>query len=354
MKPFRSLVAAVAAVALLAACAPDDGPVDDSAGSGGEAVTIRYTDVGAILASYPRLQAETAGYFADQGVTLNQVSTIANANQLVQAVAQGQADMALTGGTGPLAAAGAGRGVTVVAVVGAPAPLQLALTTKTLDALAAKGITKSSPIADKFAALKGMKIATFPTGSTTDLLLRNGLKANGVEPDRDLTIQPFGDAAALIAAAKQGASDGLVAFPNQSTTPGADGWGDVFIDFLAEAKASVDVPYIVVIANNDFVKNSPDTVKKFLQALVASRDDAKNMTAEKSAALKAKFFAESSDAAFQAGLTAILPAFAGSIVPTQTQADNLLRVYNQAQAEPIDPSFESIYNTEIVGGIAGA
>jgi NitT/TauT family transport system substrate-binding protein len=199
-----------------------------------------------------------------------------------------------------------------------------------------------------------MKLATFATGSTTDLLLRNGLKANGINPDKDLTIQTFGDAAGLTAAAKQGASDGLVAFPNQSTAPAADGWGDVFIDFLSESKQSVDVPYIVVIANNDFVKNNPDTVKRFLQALMASRDDAKNMSADKKTALKTKYFADSSQQAFDAGLTAILPAFANSILPTQAQADNLLRVYNQSQQKPINASFESIYNTAIVRSIPGA
>ncbi len=48
--------------------------------------------------------------------------------------------------------------------------------------------------------LKGLKIATFPPGTIQDTLLRDWLKANGMTPDKDVTIIPMGsgDASAAL------------------------------------------------------------------------------------------------------------------------------------------------------------
>lgn len=339
-----AILTAMVALLATAGCGGDDG----------DGTTIKYVDVGPILASYPRLQAEAAGYFDDEGVKIDNVSSIANANQIVQSVANGQADMALTGGTGPLALAATTRSVKVVAVVGAPSPLQVALNNEALQRLAADGVTPDSPYETKVAALKDLELATYTTGSTTDLLFREALSAAGLDTDKHLTLQPFTEATAITTSAREGATDGLIAFPNQSTTPAADGWGKVFIDFQSEAPDTVNVPYIVVIANPKFLEDHPDLVEKFLNAMVRARDDAKDLSEEQSTVLKDKFFAELSDEAWKAGLEAILPAFSNSIVPTEDQADKLLEIFNRSQDKPVEADFDKLYDTQIVGKVPNA
>src|SRR5207253_6535762 len=71
--------------------------------------TIKYVDSGPILVDFPRLEAEAQGYFTRYGIALNNVSSVFNAALLGQAVAQGDADIGITGGTGPLPLAAAGR-----------------------------------------------------------------------------------------------------------------------------------------------------------------------------------------------------------------------------------------------------
>jgi sulfonate transport system substrate-binding protein len=349
-KTLIALTTAAASAVALTGCAGNPA----ASGGGSDGTTIRYVDTGDILASYPRLQSEVAGYFADEGITIDNVSAIANANQIVQTVANGQVDMALTGGTGPLAIAKANRSVKVVAVVGAPAPLQIALNNDALARLARDGITPKSPYREKIKALKGFQLATYTTGSTTDLLMREALSAAGYETDTHLTLQPFTDAAALTASAREGATDGLIAFPNQSTTPAADGWGEVFIDFQREAKSTVDIPYIVVIANPDFLGGNRDLVKKFLVAMTKARDDAKQLSPEQGAAIKKAYFGDMSDAAWTAGLDAILPAFSNSIVPTEPQFEKLLEIFNRSQDAPVDIDFDALYDVSIVKEIPGA
>ncbi|GAA4535912.1 MULTISPECIES: ABC transporter substrate-binding protein [Nonomuraea] len=347
---------AVLLTVLVSGCASSSPEGGESAASGdGGLTTISYIDAGsACLCSYPRLQAEAQGYFAQQGIEIDNKTSIFNANQLIQAVAQGQADIALTGGTAPLASAAAGKLVKVVAVLGAPAPEQITLNNQTLEKLAQKGVTPESPYQEKLAALKGLKIASAATGSTTDLLFRQILTLGGLKPDSDVTIQPFSDAAAGTAAVKQGASDGLAGFPSQTTGPEADGWGKVFIDIVKDAPEAANIPYIVVAVNPDFLKNQPDAVTKFLKAMTQARDDAKDFSQEHSDALHQKFFASTSDAAWKTGIEAILPVFTGSIVPTQELADNLIKVYNIGKPDPVSVPFEELYDTELVKALPDA
>lgn len=52
--------------------------------------------------------------------------------------------------------------------------------------------------------LKGLKIATFPVGTIQDTLLRNWLRENGLDPDKDVTILEMGPGDAVTAiSAKQ-------------------------------------------------------------------------------------------------------------------------------------------------------
>ncbi|MEV4100032.1 ABC transporter substrate-binding protein [Nonomuraea sp. NPDC049649] len=341
---------------LLGGCAsPSQEGTDTAAAAESGLTKIRYIDAGsACLCSYPRLQAEAQGYFAEQGIEIDNLTSIFNANQLIQAVAQGQADIALTGGTAPLASAAAGKLVKVVAVLGAPAPEQITLNNETLEKLAQKGVTPESPYQEKIDALKGLKIASAATGSTTDLLLRQILTLGGLNPESDVTIQPFNDAAAGTAAVRQGASDGLAGFPSQTTGPEADGWGKVFIDIVQDAPEAANIPYIVVVANPDFLKSQPDAVTKFLKAMAQARDDAKNLSQEHSDALHQKFFSSTSDAAWKAGIEAILPVFAGSLVPTEELADNLIKVYNIGKPDPVSVPFEELYDTTLVAALPDA
>ncbi len=103
------------------------------------------------------------------------------------AMQAGQIDVAYTGSAPLLTAISTGLDAKIVAAV----------QTQGSDLVLRNEIAYSSP-----ADLKGLSIGTFPPGSIQDTILRNWLKANGLEPDRDVAIKAMapGDAVTAITA----------------------------------------------------------------------------------------------------------------------------------------------------------
>lgn len=343
MRRLAGSLAVVLLAASLAACGSDG----DGTGSDGDAAgKVNYVDAGDFLGSYARLQAEQQGYFEDEGIELNKLPAQYNANQLVQLVLQGQADIGLTGGTGPLAAAAAGRFVKVIATVAAPYTLQITLNNETLDELEKDGVTPDSPIEDKFAALEGLTMASPGAGSTTELVLRNSLESHGLDPSKDVTITPFADQGAINAAVMQNAANGLIAAPFASIEPESAGWGKVFIDYAKEDPENVDIPWIVLVANSEWLEKNGDVARSFIAALRKSATDAGAADPAQTDALKEAYFKETSDAAWATSIDIVLPAWAGDLAPTEEQATRLQDLYNLGAPEvKADVAFDELYDT---------
>ena len=76
--------------------------------------------------------------------------------------------------------------------------------------LTAKGITEASPVADKIAALKGLRMGNTGPGGAPDNLLRFLAVKGGLNPNTDMRLVPIqGGGPAIIAALGQGVIDGF-------------------------------------------------------------------------------------------------------------------------------------------------
>ena len=83
-------------------------------------------------------------------------------------------------------------------------PIQLVLGT---GAAAKAGITAAMPVDERIKRLKGMKIAISAPGASTDLFMRTILVVRGIDPDKDLSLQPVGSGAPQLSALEAGVVD---------------------------------------------------------------------------------------------------------------------------------------------------
>ncbi len=112
--------------------------------------------------------------------------------------------------------------------------------------------------------LKGKKIATFPPGTIQDTLLRNWLKTNNIDPDKDLTILPMtpADAVTAISAGQVDA----VFLPHPSPTEVKEkGYGRTVV---MSGEIMPNHACCVVVVSGDLIRNHPEVVAKIVETHV--------------------------------------------------------------------------------------
>lgn len=136
------------------------------------------------------LAGKALGTFQEQGldVTWQPAGSIPAAVALSSALA-GDSDISLIGAAGALAAAGAGRPAKIFAARPIGNFSGIAVRPAVAEALANKGITPQSPLADRLRALKGLTLFSGSAGGPIWGQWRVALSAVGLDPDRDVSFQ---------------------------------------------------------------------------------------------------------------------------------------------------------------------
>ncbi|HYK79968.1 MAG TPA: ABC transporter substrate-binding protein [Micropepsaceae bacterium] len=130
------------------------------------------------------------------------------------------------------------------------------------------GITHDTPIRQRLAALRGLKIAGSGVGSSTDFLIRYLAKQAGLSPERDFTVLFLADGGPILAAFSQKRIDGFV-FSSPTSDMAILKYKGVMI--LDMSRGEFDdlrgYPSITLSAKTSWLKTKPDTARRFLRAL---------------------------------------------------------------------------------------
>jgi NitT/TauT family transport system substrate-binding protein len=176
------------------------------------------------------------------------------------------------------------------------------------EVVKAKNLSRNTPIAQRFAALKGLKLGITKPGAATDIYMRYYLKRAGIDPERDVQIVTVGGGAALLATMRTRQID---AFHLSAPTPylaQRDGFGEVII------KASAgDVPeldnflYTGIAVTKEYADKNADVIKRWTKAVnrasvLMSKDEAGAITHLR------KYFPRMEPAVLTLAMREIMPA----------------------------------------------
>jgi len=109
--------------------------------------------------------------------------------------------------------------------------------------------------------LKGLKIATFPPGTIQDTLLRNWLKTNNIDPDKDVTILPMTPADAVTAISANQVD--AVFLPHPSPTQIE--MGDYGRTVVQSGEIMPNHACCVVVVSGNLIKNHPEVVEQIVK-----------------------------------------------------------------------------------------
>lgn len=131
-----------------------------------------------------------------------------------------------------------------------------------------RGIGAASPVADKVAALKGLKVGITAPGSATDQILRYLLQKQGIQPDRDVTVIPVGGSGPMIAAFSQKRIDAFVLSSPTAETAVVKHGGVMLINFSrGEYEPIAGILYMSLIAKKDWLEQNSETAVAVCRAL---------------------------------------------------------------------------------------
>jgi ABC-type nitrate/sulfonate/bicarbonate transport system substrate-binding protein len=257
------LSAVLALVLPLLACGGGGG----SGGGAPERTPITVTSLpSAFLA--PLYIAEKDGIFAREGLDVNIVELQSGADG-VPAVVSGSSQYADIGFDDLTRLAGQGEhGLVMVHNLVRRVTFALVMNTKVAQQ---RGVSRQSPIEQRYAALKGLRLGVTAPGAATDRYLRYYLREAGLDPDRDAQIIAIGDGASLLAALETGQIDAYQLSPPTPYVAQAAGFGTVLIDGSAgDVPVFSNFAYTGFATNRDWAQQHPEATKAFSRALNAA------------------------------------------------------------------------------------
>ena len=211
------------------------------------------------------------------------------------------------------------------------------------DALKKTGITMAMPLDEKVKKLKSLKIAITTPGSTTDTWLRSLLKVRGLDPDKDVTIQPVAGGTPMLAALSKKATEGFVWGAPQTHQAVQQGVGTIVVDPFADAIPEIaGVPYTVIITSRDTLKKKPEVLRAAVRGLTKAMKFAQEKPDAARAILR-KDFPEIEDAILDKAWADYRKAIPRTPVITAEQVAKTQAWLNLTQPKPIELSYETAF-----------
>lgn len=253
----------------------------------------------------PVLIALENGYFEDEGIDFEFVEIDSGALGAA-AVASGLAQFSDFSLKDVSTMQSQGEDVVMVYNLVNSLTMNLVMRTEVADEL---GITRESPLEDRFAALSGLTIGITRPGAPTDLYPRWMLQQVGLDPDTSAEFVAIGGGPALLAALETGQIDAYLLSPPTPQIAEAEGFGRIVImNTSGDVPEFRDYAFTSTVTSRAFAEEHPEIVEAYSRALDSAMVFLKENLDEAAAILEEKYFPTDDFETFKNGLQATVNA----------------------------------------------
>jgi NitT/TauT family transport system substrate-binding protein len=253
--------------------------------------------------------AQKLGYFKDEGLDVDLV-VAGGSPKALAALVGGSAQFAVGVLSDAIAARRKGlNDISEIAALVNGYTMPLLIREKVA---AARKITATTPIAERIAALKGLRVGVTTPGAGRDLLVRYLAISNGLRPDTDLEILPVGGLDTTRAAMQTGRIDVCTCLPPVDVIMMKSGVAIPFLDPAKEIPSLRGVHFVTIHASKSWSATNPAAALAFMRAIVRSE---RLISGDSHAAREAvrSYFPQFDADTLNASWDAIYPQFAGDI-----------------------------------------
>lgn len=241
-----------------------------------EPVQVTLNEVAHSIFYAPQYVAIENGYFAEEGIDLTLVTGF-GADKVMTAVISGEADIGFMGAEASIYAYQEGANNPVINFA--------QLTQRAGNFLVAREEMPDFQWED----LKGAKVLGGRKGGMPEMVFEYILKQHGINPEKDLGIDQSIDFGSTAAAFSGGQGDFSVEFEPAATALEQEGAGYVVASLGVE---SGYVPYTSYSAKSSYIRDNPEILQKFTNALQKGMDFVQTHSPEEIAAVIAPQFTE--------------------------------------------------------------
>ena len=265
------LLTAAMAAGLLAGCGDSGSTAGD-----GKRTPATLNEVAHSIFYAPMYVAIEEGYFEEEGIDLTLVTGF-GADKTMTAVLSGEADIGFMGSES-----------TIYTYLGDTD--DYVVNFAQLTQRAGNFLVSRTPVEDfKWSDLKGTTVLGGRKGGMPEMVFEYILKMNDIDPAADLTIDQSIDFGSTAAAFSGGQGDYTVEFEPHATSLEAKGDGYVIASL---GEDSGYVPYTAFSAKSSYIKDNPEVIQGFTNALQKGMDYVNSHTPEEIAQIIAPQFEE--------------------------------------------------------------
>jgi len=304
---------------------------------------ITITSVGDGFQFFPVYIARGAGFFAQEGLEADWVN-VGSGTRQAASVMGGSADMTPMAFFHVIKARGEGADLVAIGDVFDVYGMTIALSN---EAIAKKGITLDMPIDEKVKRLEGLKIGISSPGSSTDALIRSVLVARGYDPDKTVSLLPFGAGTSILAAFEKKLTDGVVYVAPIPEIIEQKGLGKSVINpFKNDVPELVNVPFVVTVTSRATLQKKPDLMRRAMRALAKAQEFAATHPAE-TAKIMRQYFPDLDASLYGQVVETYRKAAARSPVLTQEHVSKTVAWMNIGAKQKVAAKFEEVVDDHL-------
>jgi len=313
---------------------------------------ITINESGHTLSDAPLYLARDLGFFKAEGLDVNIVATGGSAKSVAPLIG-GSSQVCSCIFTHPLNAVVAGAGdLKVFGAVMSGYNHQVVIRPEIAKKL---GVTGASPLKDRIAALKGLKIGITQVGASTDQVIRLILEAGGMDPSKDVTLVTLGNTPNLPPALAQKRVDAFILVPPVPQQSVSSGDGIILVDVRDDdiGGGLQTAFYEGLTARADYIAKNRPTVLKIYRAVAKAEAYLANNWDAAMKVIHEKEFPELTDAAMADAASGVKGLFPANPALDQKGIESALKLANKFSKVPVKITFADISDLTIGRDAAG-
>ena len=325
----------MAAITLVAASFGLSG-VRPAAAEAPQKVTIALAGKG--LAFILQYIAIGGGFYKEEGLDPESVDVSSGTRQAA-AVMGGSAEITQVGFAHTMHAVGRGGDLVGISTAFDVYPIALVLSNAAIKRL---GITDSMSLDEKIKRLHGVKIGITSPGSSTDEFMRTIMLVRGLDPSRDVQLQPIGIGAPMVAATAAGATDGFAFMSPFTDMAVSQGIGQNIADPMTGALPEYrDVPYQVITTSRATLAAKRPLLLHVVRAMTRAMIFAHEKP-EETRRIVRTYFQDTPEAEFNTAFNTYIKAVPKTPIISQAQVDNTIKMVNLSEKTPITATYDQL------------